>query len=105
MPTYKAILESHNAGGCQFSIVMIGDDILKAIEDYFERKEEVGSVLSITHPHSAYEYHIEHTGREEVVWNKEKQASLPKTFYFDTIKSISQLRELKKEGEDEGCER
>ena len=91
--TYKATLKDHSAGGCDFSIIMVGDSILDAIQDYLGRKKEVDIIHSISHPYSQDSYHIEHSGREEDVWDKNAQASIPKKVYCDTIEKIKMIEE------------
>lgn len=90
--TFKATLKNRGSG-CDFSIIMVGDTEKEAIIDYFERKEDVGTVYSITRPYDPDTYHVEHSGRDIQIYRSGAPQTV--TTFSDDIVNIIPLEEVK----------
>uniref|UniRef100_A0A6M3LHM3 Uncharacterized protein n=1 Tax=viral metagenome TaxID=1070528 RepID=A0A6M3LHM3_9ZZZZ len=89
MKTFKGDLHGHS--GCACNVIITGEDIPEAIRDWAKRKHSA-TVISITEPYKAGEYHVEHTGRDLTTYQFGEPGK--ETIFFDQFSNLKEIKSL-----------
>jgi hypothetical protein len=66
MKTFRATRGRHGVGA-NYGVILVGEDERDSIREFYKRKCEGATVLSITEPGEKGHFHVEHSGRAEYV--------------------------------------